>query len=119
MKKRYAWHVIAIALVITFALFSTGHARAWFGGSKTETETQKSGTAVEKVAPGSDQIVVSGMINESSQLVSDNGYVYELADTDQGTEVKSMIGKKIQIKGTVLEEEGQVSVEVHDYSILE
>ncbi|AOY57756.1 MULTISPECIES: hypothetical protein [Desulfococcus] len=126
MKKKYAWYVLAIGLAITLALIGTGHA-GWSGEDKSEAETGKSGvmeprdpgTDAEAVAPGGDQIVVSGMINDSSQLVDDSGYVYELADTGQGAEVKSMIGKKIQIKGTVLEEEGRASVEVHDYTILE
>jgi|GEM_PF-1537403 len=126
MKRKYAWHVVAIVLALSLTVFGTGYA-GWFGEDKSETETEKSGitetqdpgAAAEETMPGSDQIVVSGMINESSQLVDDNGYVYELADTGQGAEVKSMIGKKIEIKGTVLEEEGQVSVEVDDYTILE
>lgn len=133
MKKKYGWHVTAIVLAATLALFGMGYA-GWFGEDKPAdkneapgmTETQSPDATGEEglpegaeIIPEKDQIIVSGRINESSQLVDDNGHTYDLADTDQGAEVKSMVGKKVQIKGAVLEEEGQVSVEVHDYSILE
>jgi hypothetical protein len=72
----------------------------------------------EQTMPQSDEITLSGVVNEASQLVDDNGDTFELANTDEGLEVKSLIGKKVEITGTVMEEAGQQIVQVHGYNIL-
>jgi hypothetical protein len=97
--KRNLWQVIALTLVVTMTLFGTGYA-AWFGSDK-------------------DEVTLQGSINEFSQLVDVEGETFELADTEESMEVKSMVGSMVEIKGTVIEEEGRKIVEVHEYKILE
>jgi hypothetical protein len=97
--KKNRWQVIAIALVVTLALFGFGYA----GLS----------------GPHKDKVTLQGTINEFSQLVGVAGETFELADTVESVEVKSLIGNRVEIKGTVMEEEGRKIVEVHEYKILE
>ncbi|HSO19063.1 MAG TPA: hypothetical protein VLT88_06380, partial [Desulfosarcina sp.] len=66
-----------------------------------------------------DPVILSGTINENSQFVDNSGRSFELADTEQGMEVKSLVGRRVEIRGTVMEEMGERIVEVNDYKLLE
>lgn len=119
--KRRVWLMMAMVLVMTMTLFGTGYA-GWFGSDKdkkTESESANPAAASEETMPEGSEITLSGTINENSQFVSAEGEAFELADTDQGLEVKSLIGRQVEIKGTVMEGEDQSVVEVHEYKILE
>jgi hypothetical protein len=74
--------------------------------------------AAEQAMPAGEQLILSGTIDENSQFVDEQGEIFTLANNDKGLEVKSMSGMKVEIKGTVMEKEGQKTVEVIDYNIL-
>jgi hypothetical protein len=118
--RKHVWYGIAIVMAAALTLFGTGYA-GWFGSDdETKSESQTPGAAGEREAmPQADQVTLSGTINAESQLVSDQGEAFELANTEEGQEVKSLTGKKVEITGTVMEEAGQKIVEVHEYKILE
>jgi hypothetical protein len=118
--KKYALLGIAVVLAAALTLFGTGHA-GWFDSDdKPKSESEAPGaTGQQEGMPEAAQITLSGTINESSQFVNEHGDAYELADTDEGREVKSLIGQKVEITGTVMEEAGQSIVEVHEYKLLE
>lgn len=63
---------------------------------------------------------ISGTINESNQLIDLQGKAIQLSDnTDEGMEVKALIGQKVELKGTVLDEDGEQVMEVLEYRLLE
>lgn len=74
-------------------------------------------TIAKDLAAGS-EVTITGTINADNQLIDVEGQAFDLADTGKGMKVKAMIGKKIQIKGTVLENEGQKTVRISDYEII-
>ena len=88
------WSTLAIALAATFMLFGTSYA----GDSGSP-------------------ISFSGTVNGNNQLVDNNGRTFNIANSGEGREVQSLIGKKVAVKGTVLESMGKPTIEVHDYTI--
>ena len=62
---------------------------------------------------------MSGSIDENSQFVDKKGEIFNLANNDKGMEVKSLTGKQIEIKGTVMERAGMKIVDVKEYKVLE
>lgn len=82
----------------------------------TLNATQQADPAVEQAA--ATEQVLRGTIDANSQLIDEKGEVFNLANNDKGMEVKSMSGMKVEIKGTVMEKEGQKVVEVIEYNIL-
>ncbi len=93
------WQILAIALVATFALFSTVNA-GWFGSDK-------------------DKVTLAGSVNEFGQFLDNEGETFELSDNEESLEVKALTGRQVEIKGTVMEEEGRKTLEVKEYKILE
>lgn len=67
----------------------------------------------------SGKVTLSGTINQYHQLVDERGMTFELAESEEGRELKGLIGKRVEITGTVMEEAGQNVVDVHRYKILE
>lgn len=127
--KKLLWYTMAIVFTGMITLAGTSYA-GWFGSDKKATEAQESAAPMEEAAPpsaaaeeealpGGEEIILSGMIDESNKFVADNGESYELSSNEQGLEVMALPGKKVEIRGTVMEEEGQKTVEVTNYSILE
>lgn len=108
-----------IALLLTLAVSGMVYA-----GGKTDDMSKSDmimhDAASEQPAAESAKITVSGTINEANQLIDDQGKAFELSDnTDEGLEVKALIGQKVELKGTVLDENGQKTMEVREYKILE
>ena len=66
-----------------------------------------------------EEIQITGTVNAENQLVDESGQAFNLADTEEGMEVKALVGKKVQVIGTLEEAEGQKTVTVTDYEIME
>ncbi len=107
--KKFIIYSMAVLFVATLSLVGTGNV-SWFSSDANATAQQ--------AMPAGEEQVMSGMIDENSQFVDDKGEVFNLASNEKGMEVKSMNGMKVEIKGTVMEKEGQKVVEVIEYNIL-
>jgi len=60
-----------------------------------------------------------GEVTDSYQIVTDMGVVYEVADTDMGNELLDHAGKKVEVTGTVTEEDEVKIIKVTSYVVLE
>ena len=65
------------------------------------------------------EVNISGVINEDGQLVDDNGMAYDIADSDEGSELMEMTGQKVTVMGTVMEAEGTKIITVSSFKVLE
>jgi hypothetical protein len=64
-------------------------------------------------------VTIVGIINDDSQIVDNDGIVYEVTDNDVAEEVMEHVGKKLEVKGTVMEEEGSKMITITSYTVLE
>jgi hypothetical protein len=69
------------------------------------------------IGVAADQITIMGQVNEDSQLVDDQGNVYDIADTDEGMKVKEMVGEKVEVRGTLMDQEGAKEITVESFSV--
>jgi hypothetical protein len=72
-----------------------------------------SGTAI-----AGETMTITGTVNEDYQIVSDNGQIYEVADTEKGVEVVDLVGKKVKVTGTVEEEDGEKVITIISYEVI-
>ena len=56
------------------------------------------------------ETILTGIINNANQLVDNYGQTFDVADNEEGKELVNHVGKKVQVKGTVLESEGQKQI---------
>jgi hypothetical protein len=75
--------------------------------------------SVAGIALAGDEVSITGTINADSQLVDDSGNSYDIADTDKGYEVMEMTGKKVSVKGTVMEEEGTKTISITSFEVVQ
>jgi len=68
----------------------------------------------------SDAMDIEGEINDSFQLVDDNGQTYEIAETSQGNELaENYVGEKVKVTGTI-QEDGEIKIiSVTTFSVIE
>ena len=64
-------------------------------------------------------VTIVGTVNEDNQIVDNSGVIYDLADNDMAEAVMEHVGKKIEVKGTVMEEEGAKKITITSYTVLE
>lgn len=74
---------------------------------------------VSGIAVAGNEVSITGTVNEDSQLVDNSGNVYDIADTDEGNDVMGMTGKKVSVKGTIMEEEGTKIISITSFEIIE
>jgi hypothetical protein len=70
------------------------------------------------VGIAADPVTIQGQVNEDSQLVDDQGNIYDIADTEEGMQVKEMVGEKVEVRGTLMEEEGAKEITVESFSVI-
>jgi hypothetical protein len=75
--------------------------------------------SVAGIAMAADEVSITGTINADSQLVDSSGNSYDIADTEQGYEVMEMTGKKVSVKGTVMEEDGSKTISITSFEVVE
>ena len=71
------------------------------------------------IAAAADEVSITGTVNEDSQLVADSGTVYDIGDTEKGNEVMELVGKKVSVKGTVMEAEGTKIITITAFDVIE
>ena len=75
--------------------------------------------SAEKGAAMQDQEqMITGTINNASQIVDKDGQIFDVADNQQGKELVTHVGLKVQVKGTVMENEGKKQISVSAYEII-
>ena len=81
--------------------------------------TMMSGVAISAEKKAAEQeIMITGTIDDANQLVDKEGQVFSIADTKEGHELAINVGKKVQVKGTVMESEGQKQINVSIYKVI-
>jgi hypothetical protein len=71
------------------------------------------------IAVAAENVTITGTVNESYQIVDDSGTVYDVAESEKGNEVIELIGKKVQIIGTVVDDDGTRVVTVVSYTVVD
>jgi hypothetical protein len=71
------------------------------------------------LAAAADEVSITGMINDDSQLVADSGVTYDIGDTEKGNEVMDLVGKKVMVKGTVMESDGTKIISITSFDVIE
>jgi hypothetical protein len=105
-----------LGLLFTMVFFGMAYA-----GDDPAMDMSGADAQVEEAAPApqSADMTIAGTINESNQLIDATGKAFELSEsTDEGLEVKALIGQKVELKGTVMEENGAQVIDVKAYKIL-
>jgi hypothetical protein len=64
-------------------------------------------------------VTIQGQVTEDSQLMTADGEFYEIADNDEGMKVMEMVGEQIEVRGTVVEDEGVKEITVESFSIVQ
>jgi hypothetical protein len=85
--------------------------------SGDEMATEK--MATEKMATEHmTNVLITGTINDSNQLVDNDGQTFNVADNEEGMKLLSLTGKKVQVTGTVMESEGKKHITVSAYELM-
>lgn len=73
---------------------------------------------MKQAAEQEQTVMITGTINDANQLVDNTGQIFEIADTEAGNELLTHIGQKVQIKGTVMEDESKKELSISSYEII-
>ncbi len=71
------------------------------------------------MAAAADEVSITGTINGDSQLVDNSGTAYDIGDNEKGNEVMELVGKKVSVKGTVMEAEGTKIITITAFDVIE
>ena len=78
-----------------------------------------SGVALSAEKKAAEQeIMITGTINDTNQLVDKDGQAFGVADNEQGKELLTHVGEVVEVKGTVMESEGKKLIDVSSYKVI-
>jgi hypothetical protein len=61
-------------------------------------------------AMSADEVTISGTVNDYYGIETDDGEVYDIGDNEQGDELGGHVGARVEVTGTVEEDEDGVKV---------
>jgi uncharacterized membrane protein len=70
-------------------------------------------------AVATEDVVITGIINENYQIVDDSGAIYDLDENEKGDEVTKLVGKKVEVIGTLEDADGVLVINVASYTIVD
>jgi len=62
------------------------------------------------LSSSADEVTIFGTVNDYYQIETDDGEVYEIGDNEQGDELIEHMGERVEVTGTVEEDEDGVKV---------
>ena len=88
------------------------------GFAETAAQPEKAKIATQQEAQES--IELTGTVLEDNTFVDEDGENYQLADTEKNEELQDLVGKKIKVKATVMEnDEGEREISVTSYDVIQ
>ena len=66
-----------------------------------------------------ESMTIVGTINDDGVLVDQKGALYMLSEDEKGEEVAENAGKKVEVKGTLEESDGNKTIAVESYKVME
>ena len=94
MKRHGSIQVIGFAALVVLTLFCTA-------------------------AVAGEALTLSGTVGEDYQFLVGEDEIYELADTDKGNDLGAMVGKRVEVTGTVEEQDGAKVLTVTSFEVIE
>ncbi len=71
------------------------------------------------VGIAAETVTLQGQVTEDNQFMAEDGEVYDIADTEKGSEVMELVGQEIEVRGTLSEDEGDKEITVESFSVME
>jgi hypothetical protein len=71
-------------------------------------------------AISADELTIIGMVNDYYEIETDDGEVYEIGDSEQGDELMRHVGARVEVTGTIEEDEyGMKVITVASFVLIE
>ena len=71
------------------------------------------------VGIAAETVKLQGQVTEDNQFMAEDGEVYDIADTEKGSEVMELVGQEIEVRGTLSEDEGDKEITVESFSVMD
>ena len=75
-------------------------------------------SAGKKAVKQEQEIIMTGRINNSNQIIDKWGRIFGIYDTKEGREMAIHVGMKVYVKGTIKESQGQKWIRVSFFEII-
>lgn len=72
-----------------------------------------------QTAVSEDMITVVGTVNDNFQIVTDDGELYFIGDTEQGAEVEVMTGARVQVTGETMDMDGDLYINITSFTVVQ
>ena len=65
-----------------------------------------------------ESISIVGEVNEFFQIITDDGEVYNIGDTEKGAELDVLVGKRVEAMGNLINTDGELVLMIEDYKVV-
>jgi hypothetical protein len=64
-------------------------------------------------------VSIVGEINEYFQIITDDGEVYTIGDTEKGAELDVLAGKRVEAMGNLINTDGELVLLIESYKVVD
>jgi len=90
------------------------------GSSEENEDEEEDSSSTDEIKQVKDiDMIFAGTINVYGDFLSEDGKVYTIAENDRKEELTQLVDKKVELKGTVTEDEGYRLIIVNEFRKIE
>lgn len=67
----------------------------------------------------SEPVMIQGQVSEDNQIMDEAGNVYDIVDSEAGNEVVELVDQKVEIQGTLMEDQDGKVIAIESFRIME
>ncbi len=75
--------------------------------------------AMSGIALAAKTVTIVGTVTDTNQIQTENDELIEVAESEIGDKLIEQTGKKVEVKGVVIEADGQKTIKVQSFKVME
>jgi hypothetical protein len=64
-------------------------------------------------------VMLKGQVTEDNQLMTEDGELYDIAESENGEQVMDMVGETVEVRGTLIDSEDTKVIQVESFTVVE
>lgn len=63
-------------------------------------------------------VTLKGQVTEENQLMTEDGEFYDIGGTEEGEQLMEMVGEKVEVRGTLIDNEDTKEIQVESFTVV-
>lgn len=73
---------------------------------------------VAGIGVAAEPVTLRGHVTDDNQLMTEDGEFYDIGETEEGEQLMEMVGEKVEVRGTLIDNEDTKEIQVESFIVV-